>query len=197
MPHRMRGIRRSVVVGAGVLVVAASASASPDPRLSSLSVDVPQPANVHSNVKIGFRPVRLPRGGYYYAILVLDRYPRYGYGSPTPPCAISSDMSIVEYGYPDRGRVRLTVTPAKSAEGHWCSGGAYIGGVYAVPHKPPCSSAYPCYGRSTQNAPACPEIEHRLLCGTPPLPLPYSYPGGLPEPTDRTTRLIGHFKVHF
>jgi hypothetical protein len=188
----MGGIRRSVGIGVCVLVVAGSASASPAPRSGPVSVNVPPPATVYSDVKIGFRPVGLPRGGYYYAILVLDRYPRGSRDSPVPPCAISSDMSVVDYGYPDRGRIRLTLKPAKSAEGHWCSGGTYIGGVYAVSHRPPCNSAYPCYGRSAQGGPGC----GATYCGVPAFPVPYSYPGGLPESTDRTTRIIGHFKVH-
>jgi len=26
---------------------------------------------------------------------------------------------------------------------------------------------------------------------------PYSYPGGLPKPVDRTSRIVGRFQIHF
>ena len=40
------------------------------------------------------------------------------------------------------GVVALTLTPSKSKSltEHWCHGGSYEGGVYAVPHPPPCET---------------------------------------------------------
>jgi hypothetical protein len=145
---------------------------------------------------VSFQPRgELPTGGYYYAVVVLEQY-RSNFQHSPPPCAISSDMARTQYGYPHRGRpVRLTLTPARSTSGHWCSGGNYIGAVYAVPHRPRCGGSQPCYGRSTQNG-GCWTVEGRVLCGVVAIPT-YSYPGGLPKPIDRTARVVGHFRVGF
>jgi hypothetical protein len=107
-----------------------------------------------------------------------------------PPCALSSDMGKTDYGYRHRGHpVRLTLLPAASAAHAWCPGGTYEGAVYSVPHKPPCSKSYPCYGKSS-----CGVVP---FCGVLPYPSPYSYPGGLPKPLDRSTRIIAHFTLRF
>ncbi|HWX74041.1 MAG TPA: hypothetical protein VNZ05_01980 [Solirubrobacteraceae bacterium] len=171
---------------------------------------VPAHPDVRGAVAISFRPSgRLPRGGYYYAVAVLARYPGYSRAAP-PPCAVSSDMRRTAYAYPRGGQyVRLTLRAASSARRRWCSGGTYDGAVYAVPHKPPCSAEYPC-GRSTALSP-CWEVEGRRVCGVVANPEPhpreepprkgemprYSYPGGLPAPIDRSARIIVRFELRF
>jgi hypothetical protein len=53
---------------------------------------------------------RLPEGGYYYAVIVLERYKHYTRKAP-PPCATSSDMQKTDYGYPHPGQpVKLALT---------------------------------------------------------------------------------------
>jgi hypothetical protein len=185
-----------------------------------LRVQVPAHASPQGDVAVSFRPPgHLPRGGYYYAVVVLVRYAGYSAGAP-PPCATSSDMQSTAYGYPHpRRRVTLTLIQAASSAHRWCAGGVYEGAIYAVPHRPPCSRAYPCSGRSTGYGP-CWEAEGRVLCGVvakpeppapkpePPAPKPeppatkgeppsYSYPGGLPKPIDRSARVIGRFQLRF
>jgi len=186
------------VLGAALAVVGCSTGASGASGARSpgrVSVDAPSPTSVQSKVRIGFDAVQLPGGGYYYAVLVLDRYAGHSPRHP-PPCAISSNMRMTEYGHPHRGRVHLTLGPAGSQAGHWCAGATYLGAVYAVPHRPPCSSYYPCYGRSTGSG-GCWELEGgHTVCGVVAIP-EYSYPGGLPRPSDPSIRAIGHFKVHF
>jgi hypothetical protein len=136
-----------------------------------VSVGVPEQRNVAANVSIGFRARgHMPKGGYYYAVIVLEKYPHYSSEKP-PQCAVSSDMEKTEYGYPHRGRtVRLTLIPVKSPANHWCSGGTYAGAIYAVPHKPPCCRHYPCYGKSALSG-SCWELEGgRVACGVVALP---------------------------
>jgi hypothetical protein len=154
-------------------------------------VKVPRSPSLTANVAVSFRPrTGLPRGGYYYAVVVLVSYPRYPGAGQAPSCAISSDMHRTDYGYPHHGHpVGLTLLPASSAENTWCAGGTYEGAVYAVPHKPPCSKVYPCYGKSS-----CGAVP---FCGVLPYPAPYSYPGGLPKPLDRSTRTVGRFMLRF
>jgi hypothetical protein len=210
-----------VVAGSGLVGVAAAASSS------AVFVQVPSHPSIAGHVHISFHPrARLPRGGYYYAVIVLVHYAG---GSPGTPlrCATSSDMQETEYGSPLPGLpVRLTLLPAKSTVNQWCAGGSYEGAIYAVPHRPPCRSSYPCYGKSTQNG-ACWGLEGHVACGVvakpepepkppqpqpepkqtpepgppatnpPPTPTPYSYPGGLPKPVDHSTRVIGRFQVSF
>jgi hypothetical protein len=81
-----------------------------------------------------------------------------------------------------------------------------------VPHRPPCNGTYGCRGKSAAQG-ACWEVEGRPVCGvvappekqppaeTPkaesPPPAVYSYPGGLPRPIDRSSRVVGHFQVSF
>jgi hypothetical protein len=182
----MRLARHTSLLTILALIGAGAAAA----KLSPVSVQAPQHPRVAGDVAINFSPhAGLPLGGYYYAVIVLENYSHNGYG--VPPCAVSSDMHRTAYGHPHRGRaVRLTLFPAKSSQNRWCAGGTYLGAVYAVPHRPPCSKAYPCYGRR-----ACGGIP---VCGVVIRPhLPYSYPGGLPKPLDRSTRIVGRFQVHF
>jgi hypothetical protein len=72
---------------------------------------------------------QLPKGGYYYAVIVLKPYRHYTAQAP-PPCSTSSDMRRTDYGYPQADRsVSLALTPARSATNHWCPGGSYVGAV--------------------------------------------------------------------
>jgi hypothetical protein len=178
-----------VAVAVGSLSAAAAARLSPA-RLTPVSVQAPRHPSVAGNVAISFRPHdRLPSGGYYYAVVVLEDYLHYGYGLPS--CAVSSDMHRTAYGHPHRGRaLLLTLFPARSSGNRWCAGGTYLGAVYADPHRPPCSKAYPCYGsRACGGIPVCGVVIRPRQA--------YSYPGGLPRPLDRSTRIVGRFKVHF
>jgi hypothetical protein len=157
--------------------------------LGPVSVQVPPTPSVKQRVTIAFHPRgQLAHGGYYYAVVVLRHYL-----PPSYPlrCAVSSDMGVTGYGFPRRGRaVRLTLLAAASAEDQWCPGAMYEGAVYAVPHKPSCSSLYPCYGKGSCGPQAG-------VCGVVVSPGYYSYPGGLPKPIDRSTRIVGHFTLHF
>ncbi len=184
-----RGGLYIVVVSALMLIGVNPASAS---WRAPVEVHVPQRPSVAGNVGISFMPRgHLPHGGYYYAIVVLKHFPLSARGEQ-PGCAISSDMEHTAYGYPHVGHsLHLALTPARSASGQWCPNGSYEGAVYAVPHKPPCSRAYPCKGKSTVYGPCG---EH--ICGVVVRPH-YEYPGGLPRPVDRTARIVAHFQVQF
>jgi hypothetical protein len=137
----------------------------------------------------------LPRGGYYYAVVVLTHYVE-GTEPRPPACAVSSDMRRTPYGYPRRDRwVKLTLYPAPERD--WCVSGEYEGAVYAVPHPPRCSAKQPCAGKSTEYG-TCPPAPEECTPKTGVLPIyVYSYPGGLPRPVDRTARIVGRFKPRF
>lgn len=186
--ERMIG-RRELGVVTLVLALSAASSAPAAAPLGPVSVQVPRNPSATANLTIGFHPRgQLPRGGYYYAVVVLVHYPRSPGEPAAPSCALSSDMHRTDYGFPRRGRaLSLTLLPAGSAEHRWCQGGSYEGAVYAVPHRPPCSKAYPCYGKSS-----CGSVP---FCGVVIKPGPYSYPGGLPRPIDRSTRVVGRFTL--
>lgn len=149
---------------------------------------------------VGARPTislypqgQLPRGAYYYAVAVLVHYRERNTAQPrTPKCAISSDMALTQYGSPQSSKaLRLTLLPAPAAGGSWCANGSYEGAVYAVPHPPPCSRYYPCYGRGS-----CGQLVG--VCGVVGIPeSEYSYPGGLPRPIDSSSRIVGRFKLEF
>jgi hypothetical protein len=219
-------LRRSRLRAGGAALALASAAAAPvacSAALAPATVHVPGSPAVARPVSISFIPrATLPAGGYYYAVVVLSRYAGYSSASP-PPCAVSSDMTRTVYGFAHaRRRVRLTLLPARSAQRSWCAGGIYEGAVYAVPHRLRCTRAYPCSRASAQYG-ACWEVEGHPVCGvvvkppepTPPPPeppkpppppgppgppppaAPYSYPGGLPKPIDRSTHVIAHFKLRF
>lgn len=179
--------------------MAGSVSASSSARTETISVHVQRKLSVRENVHISFQSGgRLPEGGYYYAVIVLKPYKRYTRNAP-PPCSTSSDMQRADYGYPqpDRG-VRLALTPAKSATGHWCRGGAYLGAVYAVPHTPPCESKYPCPSEPYETRSPCWEVESgRKVCGVVALPRRHAYPDGIPEPLAHGTRIVARFSVVF
>lgn len=181
--------KRIVVLAVLVAFAAIAAGGASAASTGLLALRVPRHPSVTRNLSISFHPRRrLPRGGYYYAVAVLVDYPRY---SPAgqPPCAVSSNMQKTEYGYPGRdGRVRLSLLPAPSSETRWC-GGKYKVAVYAVPHPPPCSSAYPCYGKEAQSS--CWEFpDGSRACGVVAGPeCPEAHPGpgaGAREPPERT-----------
>jgi hypothetical protein len=181
---------------ASVLIFAASADA--------LSVHVQRHLDVRQNVHITFHAHKLPEHGYYYAVIVLKPYKNYKASSP-PPCSPSSNMSAADYGYPQPdGEVKLTLTsiltPTEGPTKQWCPGGSYEGGVYAVPHPPPCESGYPCVRSEPYEKP------HRNPCtGTPPrcvlgvvaVPGWYAYPDRLPKPLASGTRIVARFTVKF
>ncbi len=144
---------------------------------------------------ITFHAPTLPEGGYYYAVIVLKPYKKYTRTSP-PPCATSSDMQRTDYGYPQPGgEVALALTPAKSHTRHWCPGGDYLGAIYAVPHAPPCESAYPC--RSEPYKKPCAGIGPGCVEGVVARPREWAYPQGLPTPLASGTTIVGHFTVTF
>jgi hypothetical protein len=178
MPHRSALAAIAAVVLTTVAVASASAAATSKPPV----VHVQQPLSVKQDVVISFRPPSaLPTGGYYYAVLVLENY-----RPPTPgvpQCAISSDMQLTRYGYPHRGQVRLVLSATKSPDSEWCPQGQYAGAIYEVPHKPRYGTTAQCFGGN--------------VCGIIALPPPYSYPGGLPKPRDKSARLVEPLHVQF
>ncbi|HZL47458.1 MAG TPA: hypothetical protein VFC30_00415 [Solirubrobacteraceae bacterium] len=194
----MRWRFHALVVSVVALTIAGSVGASASPQPDSVSVHVQQQLSVAGNIHISFHATdRLPQGGYYYAVIVLKPYKGYTQNAP-PPCATSSDMEKTDYGYPHPARpVALTLTPTKSTTGHWCRGGTYIGGIYAVPHAPPCNGTYPCRSENYEGS-NCFELEngHRA-CGVVVRPKHYAYPEGLPKPIAQTTRIVAHFQVTF
>jgi hypothetical protein len=91
--------------------------------------------------------------------------------------------------------VALTLTPSESRTGHWCPAGTYEGGVYAVPHEPPCpQGAYPCYYK--EPIPQCFRVAGRIACGIV-LQRRWRYPEGLPAPQASGTRIVARFTVRF
>jgi len=172
--------------------VGTTASTGSDP----VSVHVQQEPSIAGNVHLSFRPIdHLPAGGYYYAVIVLKPYSRYTRSHP-PPCSTSSDMEHTGYGYPHPGHlVRLALTPAKSLARHWCRGGVYSGGIYAVPYPPPCNSTYPC--RSEPYKAPCAGIRSGCVEGVVAPRKFYRYPDELPTPLAKGAHIIGHFQVTF
>jgi hypothetical protein len=164
---------------------------------ATVPVHVQHKPSVRQNVHLTFQAKRLPAGGYYYGVIVLKPYKTYTRTSP-PPCSTSSNMQRADYGYPQANRrVALALTPAKSSTGHWCPSGSYEGAIYAVPHAPPCESAYPC--RSEPYAPPSPcwNVEGHRVCGVVAHPRAYAYPDGLPVPLASGTRIVARFSVKF
>jgi len=179
--------------------MAGSVDASTDAQPETISVHLQRKLNVREDVHISFQSgSQLPAGGYYYAVIVLKPYKRYTRNAP-PPCSTSSNMERTDYGYPQPARnVRLALTPAKSATGHWCRAGAYVGAVYAVPHAPPCESKYPCRSEPYEPPSPCWEVENgRKVCGVVALPRRYAYPDGIPEPLAHGAQIVGRFSVAF
>jgi hypothetical protein len=181
------------------LAMAGPVEASSNPQGGTVSVHVQHRLSAHENVHISFHPAgRLPEGGYYYAVIVLKPYRSFT-RQHQPPCATSSNMERADYGYPQRdGSVRLALTPTRSATGHWCRRGAYLGAVYAVPHPPPCERRYPCPSEPYKAPSPCWEVEAgRRVCGVVARPGRYAYPDAIPAPLAADTRIVGRFSVVF
>jgi hypothetical protein len=176
---------------AGTLSLALSAVAP----AATVSVHVQHKLAVRQNVHLTFQARRLPEGGYDYGVIVLKPYKKYTRTSP-PPCSTSSDMQRTDYGYPQsNGQVGLALTPAKSSAGQWCPGGYYEGAIYAVPHAPPCESAYPC--RSEPYKEPCAGIGPGCVHGVIARPKDYRYPDGLPTPRATGTTIVARFSIKF
>jgi hypothetical protein len=166
------------------------------PAAETVAVHVLRKLSASQNVHVTFRGRQLPEGGYYYAVIVLEPYRKYTRRSP-PPCATSSDMQRTDYGYPQpSGVVALALTPAKSLTGRWCPGGHYVGAIYAVPHAPPCDSAYPCHSEPPYKQP-CEAIERPCVTGKVAHPRESEYPDRLPSPRANGTTIVGRFAVRF
>jgi hypothetical protein len=162
---------------------------------ATVSVHVQHNLAVRQNVHLTFRAKRLPEGGYYYGVIVLKPYKKYTRTSP-PLCSTSSNMQRTDYGYPRaNGQVPLALTPAKSSTGHWCPSGSYEGAIYAVPHAPPCESAYPCHGEPYKEP--CVGIGPGCVHGIVARPKEYSYPDGLPTPRATDTTIVARFSFKF
>jgi hypothetical protein len=181
--------------GPGAAVAEVSSKADAAIAAKHVSVHVQRRLAARKNVHITFHAPRLPEGGYYYAVIVLKPYKKYTRTSP-PPCAMSSDMQRTDYGYPQaNGQVALALTPAKSSTGHWCPGGSYEGAIYAVPHAPPCESAYPCNSEPYKEP--CAGIGPGCVLGVVVRPKEYAYPDGLPRPRATGTTIVARFSVRF
>jgi len=189
----------ALLLAALALGLTGSVQASSAVPPEAVSIHVQHQPSVSGNVHITFRAGGvLPEGGYYYGVMVLKPYKRYTRAHP-PPCSTSSNMQRADYGYrqPD-GTVRLALTPTRSATRHWCRGGTYLGAVYAVPHAPPCESKYPCRSEPYEPPSPCWEVEPgRRVCGVVAQPGRYAYPGAIPTPLARDTRIVGRFSILF
>jgi hypothetical protein len=186
-------VLRALVAGGAVLALAGSPPASAE----TVALHVQREPTIRHSVHLAFRAKRLPEGGYYYAVMVLERYRRYTRGSP-PPCSSSSNMQRTDYGYPlANGQVTLALTPARSLTGHWCRGGSYAGAIYVVPHAPPCESTYPCRSEPYEPPSPCWNVEGRRVCGVVALPRRWAYPDGPPTPLAQGTRIVARFSVSF
>ncbi len=191
MPVLKRRLLAAGAAGTAGLAMSAVALAAP------VSVHVQRTLTVRQNVHVSFRAGQLPEGGYYYGVVVLKPYRRYTRASP-PPCSTSSNMQRTDYGYPQpSGQVALALTPAKSSTGHWCRGGSYEGAIYAVPHAPPCESAYPCRSEPYNPPSPCWNLEGHRVCGVVAFPRTYAYPDRLPAPLASGTTIVGRFSVGF
>jgi hypothetical protein len=175
---------------AGILSLALSAMA----LAATVPVHVQHRPAVRQSVHLTFRARQLPEDGYYYGVIVLKSYEKYTRISP--PCSTSSNMQRTDYGYQQANRrVVLTLTPAKSSTGHWCPSGSYEGAIYAVPHAPPCESAYPCHSEPYKEP--CAGIEPGCVHGVVARPKEYAYPDGLPTPRATGTTIVARFSVKF
>src|ERR1022692_2913677 len=172
------GMRRAI--GALPAGITALSLAGTSLAAETVSVQVQRKPTVRKSVHISFHARTLRGGGYYYAVIVSKPYKRYTRTSP-PPCATSSDMQRTDYGFPSPSRaVALALTPAKSPTEHWCPGDEYVGAIYAVPHPPPCESAYPC--RAEPYKEPCVGVKPGCVLGVVARPEEWAYPHGLPTP---------------
>jgi hypothetical protein len=189
----LAGMRKLLAASAaGILSLALSAIA----LATTVSVHVVQrKLAVRQNVHLTFHARQLPEGGYYYGVIVLKPYKKYTRTSP-PPCSTSSNMLRTDYGYPQpSGQVGLALTPAKSSTEHWCPSGSYEGAIYAVPHAPPCNSAYPCSSEPYEKP--CAGTRPGCVEGVVAKPKEYAYPDRLPRPRATGTTIVARFLVRF
>jgi hypothetical protein len=195
----MQSVRQVLSISAVLVCVAASPTASAASWRSPVAVHVPRHPSDLTNVRVSFHTRGyLPHGGYYYAVIAVERYRGHTREAP-PPCAISSDMLKTQYGYANRhGSVALTLFAAKSVDDRWCSGGAYEGAIYAVPHAPLCSGANPyavCSTDGYEFGGGCNFAEK--VCGVVIRGRRYAYLDGLPKPIDTSTQIVGRFQIRF
>jgi hypothetical protein len=183
----MRTLRSTLVIAAVALSCAAPAQA--------LTVHVQSRPAIRHNVHLTGHAPRLAQGGYYYAVIVLEQYKRYTRNSP-PPCSTSSNMQGTDYPRAN-DELPLTLGPTRSATGHWCRGGTYAGALYAVPHTPPCESAYPCSSEPPPPGRQCAGVASGCVLGIVARPGAYAYPDGLPTPRASGTAIVAHFTVKF
>ncbi len=183
--------RRMTVAGAaGAMSLCLASTAA-----ATIAVHVQTRLAALQNVHLTFRAKSLPEGGYYYGVIVLRPYRHYTRSSP-PPCSTSSNMQRTDYGYPQaNGAVALALTPARSQTHHWCRGGSYEGAIYAVPHAPPCESAYPC-GSEPYRQP-CVGVGPGCVLGVVAIPGQYAYPDRLPRPRAEGSTIVARFSVAF
>jgi hypothetical protein len=107
-------------------------------------------------------------------------------------------MFGTNYGYPQpNGVVALTLTTSKSLTQHWCHGGSYEGGVYAVPHPPPCESTYPCRSEPYEHNICQVAPPRQCVLGVVIRPGEYAYPGRLPRAVASGARIVARFTVKF
>lgn len=192
----MRRLRTVVVVFAIATAAASAAAVASVPP--EVAVHVHRPQSLTGDIGVRFSPIAaLPAGGYYYAVVVLKTYRHFTRAAP-PPCAVASDMQKTAYGYARPGQVlSLVLTRARSARRAWCPDGDYIGAIYAVPNPPPCESKYPCASEYSELSPCWETSPGHKVCGVVARPRAYAYPDGLPAPLEKSTRIIGHFRVTF
>lgn len=185
--RRVIGIAIAGVAALGLTGIAAAAT--------PVDVHVQRQLAAGQNVHLTFHARQLPKGGYYYGVIVLQHYKHYTRASP-PPCATSSNMQRTDYGYPRSNReVALVLAPAKSLTRHWCPAGEYTGAIYAVPHPPPCESKYPC--RSEPYERPCAGVGPGCVHGVVQQPGEWRFPQGLPTPLAKGAAIVGRFTVRF
>lgn len=182
-----RGWRRVVAVICGLLTACLGAQAASGAALRPVHLHVAAAYDPFQPVTIAFPPPGgLPRGGYYYAAAV--RGPSFS----GHDCALSSDMARTPYGYPrPRHWVALTLYPAVSTTEAWCQSAFYTAAVYAVPHPPRCHPRTPCADGSGYECAAT--MPGRCVSGE----LPPEPGGTLPNPIDRTARIVARFTFRF
>jgi hypothetical protein len=187
----MRLVLKVLLLIVAALVIVGSAWAAP------LDLKVQTKLSTRENVHLSFKAAPLPEGGYYYAVIVLKAPYKDHDAEHQPPCAVSSNMQRTDYGYPHDDGVLLALTPTTSRVGGWCPAGTYEGGIYAVPHAPPCESAYPCRAEAYEHHYHCnPEVE-RCFFGVVAQPKQWQWPDRLPSPLAGSAKIIGHFTIKF
>ncbi len=179
------------MIGCAVLALSMGTGAS-----AAISPKISAKPDIRHNVLVGFNASPLPQGGYYYAVMTLEPYRHYT-AAHQPPCSVSSDMQRTDYGYPQAGKVSLSLTPARSATGHWCQGGSYEGAIYAVPQPPACEGRYPCESEPYEPPSPCWNADGHVVCGVVAPRRPWHYPEAVPRPESKGASIVGWFVVRF